>query len=161
MAGYTNYPIYGQQVQPYYGQPMPQMQQMQQMPQQFIQQQMQQQMKQNEFVRVRSKEEAFGYPVAPGNSVTFVNETAPFCYVKTMGTSQLDRPTFETFRLVKVDDDGNPISEEEKPVKNDYSELKSEIEKLQKQVNDLSASVKTLKEKKPVKKVILQEAEDE
>ena len=101
------------------------------------------------------------YPVAPSNSVTFINEVAPYCYVKTMGASQLDRPVFETYKLVKEVDESKTITDEEKQLKNDYSELKSSIEKIAKDVDELKASVKTLKEKKQMKKVILQEADDE
>lgn len=53
------------------------------------------------FVSVRNETEARGYPVAPGNSVTFKDETAPYVYTKTMGFSQLDRPIFEKYRLVR------------------------------------------------------------
>ena len=53
------------------------------------------------FVLVRSEDEARNYPVAFGNSVTFKDETSPYIYCKTMGFSQLDRPIFEKFRLVK------------------------------------------------------------
>lgn len=54
-------------------------------------------------VLVRSEAEARNYPVAYGNSVTFKDETAPYVYSKTMGFSQLDRPIFEKFKLVKED----------------------------------------------------------
>lgn len=166
MPNYNNYPYPQQMQQPYYQQVMQQpyqqlqpMQQYQQLQPQNVQQQMT--MKANEFVRVRSKEEAKNYPVAPSNSVTFINEAAPYCYVKTMGASQLDRPVFETYRLIKEDDEGKTIDEGEKQLKNDFGELKSTIEKLQKDIDELKASIKTLKDKKPVKKVILQEADDE
>ena len=53
------------------------------------------------FISVRNESEARSYPVAHGNSVTFKDETAPYVYTKTMGSSQLDRPIFEKFRLVK------------------------------------------------------------
>ena len=56
------------------------------------------------FISVASEEDARRYPVAPGNSVTFKNENAPYVYTKTMGFSQLDRPLFEKFRLVKEED---------------------------------------------------------
>lgn len=152
MAGYNSYYPVG--YQPYYG---PQIGQ-----NQFVQQPVQQiPQRQNEFVRVRSKEEAMNYPVAPSNSVTFINEAAPYCYVKTMGASQLDRPVFEVYKLVKEDDEGKVVEDKEKGLKNEYSELKMSFANLQKEVEDLKASVKTLKEKKPVKKVILQEADDE
>lgn len=57
------------------------------------------------FVSVRSIQEAQNYPVAPGNSVMFRDEYAPYVYTKTMGQSQLDRPTFEKYRLVKEEVD--------------------------------------------------------
>lgn len=88
-------------------------QQMQQQPQpaQAPQQGQPQQIQNGGFVSVRSRAEAQGYPVAPGNSVTFKDETAPFVYVKTMGFSSLDRPTFEAFRLVKEDAEPAPAPE--------------------------------------------------
>ena len=70
-----------------------------QMPQQPTQQY--QQTSQNGFIRVQNENEARMYPVAPGSSVTFINENAPYCYTKTLGASQLDRPTFKRFRLVE------------------------------------------------------------
>lgn len=53
------------------------------------------------FVSVRSEAEARSYPVAYGNSVTFKDETSPYIYTKTMGFSQLDRPIFDKYKLVK------------------------------------------------------------
>ena len=61
-------------------------------------------------VSVRSEMEARNYPIAPGNSITFKDENAPYVYTKTMGFSQLDRPTFEKFRLIKEDAQNAPIS---------------------------------------------------
>lgn len=63
----------------------------------------QQQIQNGGFVSVRSMEEAQNYPVAPGNSVTFKDENAPYVYTKTMGFSQLERPAFEVYKLVKQD----------------------------------------------------------
>lgn len=59
------------------------------------------------FVTVRSEAEARNYPVAPGNSVTFKHETAPYCYTKTMGFSQFEAPRFEKYKLVKEEDEQN------------------------------------------------------
>lgn len=56
------------------------------------------------FVRVQNEQEARLYPVAPGNSITFIDDYLPYCYVKTMDVSQLDRPKFEKYRLVKEED---------------------------------------------------------
>lgn len=90
---------------------MPQMQQQQAMPQQ-MQQPVQQQYPtvQSGFVRVRNENEARMYPVAPGNSVTFIDEVQPYCYTKTVNMGQLDRPIFEKYRLVKEDD--NPVQQQ-------------------------------------------------
>ena len=113
MAMYNNgFPMnYNYYQQPQFQQPYPQ--QMIQ-PQQQIQpqiQQTQQQMNQQYpapmqggFVRVRNENEARMYPVAPGGSITFIDENAPYCYCKTVNMGQLDRPVFEKYRLVKEDD---------------------------------------------------------
>ena len=67
------------------------------------------------FVRVRDENEARMYPVAPGQSVTFVNENAPYCYCKTVNMGQLDRPIFEKYRLVREDDAAQPVEPASKP----------------------------------------------
>lgn len=53
------------------------------------------------FIPVQNENEARMYPIAPGTSATFIDENAPFCYTKTVGASQLDRPIFKKFRLVE------------------------------------------------------------
>jgi hypothetical protein len=98
----------------------------QQMPQQMVQPQIQN----GGFVSVRSEEEARNYPVAQGTSVTFKNETAPYIYTKTTGFSQLDRPMFEKFKLVKED------TEEELKV-DKVDKVASEIEALWGEINAL------------------------
>lgn len=94
------------------------------------------------FVSVRSAQEAFNYPVALGNSVTFKDETAPFIYVKTRGFSQLEEPVFEQFQLVKVDNTQKaieqqaPVQSEEYALKSDLVTLQQEIELLKKKVSE-------------------------
>ena len=56
------------------------------------------------FVTVRSESDARNYPTAPGTSVTFKHETAPFLYTKTASFNQFEAPRFEKFRLVKEED---------------------------------------------------------
>lgn len=80
----------------------------------------------NGFVMVRSEMEARNYPVGFGKSVTFKDETAPYVYSKTMGFSQLDKPIFEKYRLVKEES-------EEKPVDN----YRDEIDRLWNEINAL------------------------
>lgn len=100
----------------------------QQMPQQI-----QPQIQNGGFVSVRSEEEARNYPVAQGTSVTFKNETAPYIYTKTTGFSQLDRPMFEKFKLVKED-----TEEELKVDKVDkVAEIESQIANLWGEINAL------------------------
>lgn len=105
-------------------------------------QQTQQPAQQNGFVRVQNENEARMYPVAPGSSVTFINENAPYCYTKSVDMSQLDRPKFDKYRLVKEEDtilEPNELQAESKyAVKADVDE---EIKKLKEQVANLSAKL--------------------
>lgn len=66
---------------------------------------------QSGFVLVHSEQEARSYPVAPGNSITFKDESRPYCYVKTMGFNQLDGPRFEKYRLIKEDEPQKPVNQ--------------------------------------------------
>lgn len=140
----------------YYGNPNPyyqQMQQqamMQQQAQQAQQQAQSQQMQQpaiqqSGFVLVQSEQEARAYPVAPGNSITFKDESGPFCYVKTMSFNQLDRPVFERYRLVKED---APPETRESPTAHEQLATTKNVDYATK--NDLSAvwdELDALKEK--------------
>lgn len=118
--------------------------QQQQMPQQIPQPQIQN----GGFVNVRSEEEAKNYPVALGNSVTFKDETSPYIYTKTMGFSQLDRPIFEKYKLVKempaecsnltekTADDDNSIKSTIDEMKAEIKRIWGEIEEIKKQEDD-------------------------
>lgn len=121
---YQQYPIYNQQYQA----------QSLQQPSQY-QAQLQQtplQIQNNGFVSVRNEDEARNYPIAPGNSVTFKDETAPYVYTKTMGFSQLDRPIFEKYKLVKEDAAETPKTPQNDDLSNQVDismikDIKSEI----------------------------------
>ena len=94
----------------------------------------------NGLVNVRSEIEARSYPIAPGNSVTFKDETAPYVYTKTMGFSPLDQPVFEKYRLVKegaempvnepkaIEPDNDTLNE----IKADMDEIKARLDLLEK-----------------------------
>jgi hypothetical protein len=69
--------------------------------------------------------------VAPGNSVTFKDETAPYVYTKTQGFSQLDRPVFEKYRLVKEED-----AQPEAPKTTQYA-LQSDLESMRKELEEI------------------------
>lgn len=89
------------------------------------------------FISVRSEQEARNYPVAPGNSITFKDETSPYVYTKTMGFSQLDRPSFEKYKLVKED-----TEEITRPAVNpDIETLRSDIDKLWGAIDEIKANV--------------------
>lgn len=164
MALYNNgFPVGYQQIQqqPIYQQPVyqvqPQMQgqQYQQQYQQQPQQQPQQQYSSG-FVRVANENEARMYPVAPGNSVTFIDENAPYCYTKTVDRSQLDRPKFEKYRLVKEDD--APPAQAMAPV-HDYA-LKEDVNALYNQIAAIRAELDAMA-KKPALKPKKEVAENE
>ena len=100
------------------------------------------------FVSVRSVQEAFNYPVAPGNSILFKDENAPFIYTKTKGFSQLEEPVFERYRLVKEEPEQKPVQSDNVPeyaLKSDLSALQtmfaSEIEKLRNNLNEIKGDV--------------------
>lgn len=124
---------------PYFSQNAPQMPQMQPMPQ--IQQQNN---TRSDFVVVRSEEEARNFPVAFGNTVTFKHESEPYMYTKTMGVSQLDRPVFERYKLIKEQVSEKPIEPK--------TEDSGSIEKLQNEINALWKEIEFLKKKNVPKK---------
>lgn len=101
----------------------------------YYPQQNPQQVQNNGFISVRNESEARNYPVAFGNSVTFKDENAPYVYTKTMGFSQLDRPVFDKYRLVKED-----VEEEvtdNNLTHNQLELIKSEFDKLWDEINEL------------------------
>ena len=105
---YNNFYQHPYQVYNPYQQFQPNFQQQQQVPNNiqpsFQQSQQAQQIQNGGFVSVHNENEARNYPIAPGNSVTFKDENAPYVYTKTQGFSQLDRPVFEKYRLVKEEE---------------------------------------------------------
>ena len=164
----------------YYGQPNPYYQQMQNQAMMQQNQQMQptqmsganQQMQQptiqqSGLVLIPSEQDARNYPVAPGNSITFKDENAPYCYVKTMGFNQLDRPTFERYRLVKED---SPVTAQNAPTSADSAEgdkntayaLKSDLGAIWSEIDAIKEKLKTQTDKKPAKKKLIEvEAEED
>ena len=138
----------------------------QQMQNQSNYQQSQQQIQNGGFVSVHNENEARNYPIAPGNSVTFKDENAPYVYTKTQGFSQLDRPVFEKYRLVKEEEyqpqqvvQNAPASAEKTEqasnidyaLKSDLKALWDEIEALKKQMPKSKEEIKNKIEKAEVK----------
>lgn len=126
-----------------YNMPMPN-QGIGQFPQQMQPSYQSQQIQSSGFIPVPSEEVARNYPVAPGNSVTFKNENAPYVYTKTMGFSQLDRPVFEKYKLVREDDAaGESQGAQDNTAVND--ELQKELDHMRAEINDLRSEVDELK----------------
>ena len=149
MATYNNYYPYNPYTQPYQVANS-------QMQQAVSPQPQPQQIHNGGYVSVRSEDEARMYPVAPGNSVTFINELAPFIYKKTMGFSQFDKPIFEIFEVIPKK---LPTSENStEPIKVTYAEksdietLQATIEVLKSNIDTLNSKIGTLETKKPKSK---------
>lgn len=128
--------------QPMYQQPM-----QYQQPQQPAAQQMQNnnqnmQIQNGGILTVRSEDEARRYPLAPGSSMTFFNETEPYCYKKTMSFSPLDHPTFEKYKIVKEEVVDVPKTEEHHD-----PEWKTEFDLLHERIAALEEELKAIKAK--------------
>ena len=167
MAGYNYFPkYYNSFYQPM--QPVPQMPVMQQPVPQPVQQQPvqtpQPEIRQNGFIRVKDEAEVDAYPIAPGNSVTFIHETEPFVFVKTLGFSQFDRPVKEKYRLVKEtpEEPNKAVFNSDKESVNPTDEYAkaADVAKLAMDVEALRVSVKTLNERK-TRKVVTEEVVDD
>lgn len=129
-----NYPQFYPQNQNYQNQTY------QQNPQSFPQNQ---QIQNGGFIPVPSEDVARNYPVAPGNSVTFKNENAPYVYTKTMGFSQLDRPIFEKYKLVREEDAPNANNSAQTAPQNDETynkaidDVKGQIKAIYEDIDDI------------------------
>lgn len=91
----------------------------------------------NSFISARSMEEAYNWPVAPGNSLTFKIENTPYVCTKTKGFSPLDQPVFEKYRLVKEEEE--TISPEKKQIN------QTEIPDYQDQINEIWNEINAIK----------------
>lgn len=163
---YYNYGNYGTPFANQYYTPVQQMQQPQQnyapaQPQQNSQMQPVQ-IQNGGFIPAPNEMYARNYPVAPGNSVTFKDESAPYVYTKTMGYNQLETPRFEKYRLVKEEDapqtvTNAPVSAStEKTMDLSGYALKTELEALQARIEGIEKRF----ENAPVGKHIKKEADD-
>lgn len=167
---YNNFYSPYQNVYNPYQQYQPNFQQQQQVPNNiqpsFQQSQQPQQIQNGGFVSVHNENEARNYPIAPGNSVTFKDENAPYVYTKTQGFSQLDRPIFEKYRLVKEEDiqvqqatQNAPVSDKntrqvndtEYAKKDEITALWDEIETLKSKFSEFAKMPKEKVEKSEVK----------
>jgi hypothetical protein len=104
------------------------------------------------FVSVSNEAMARNYPLAPGTSGTFINENEPYCYTKTMGLSQFDRPVFKRYRLVEETDepqDAQTVSTASATAQSSTvipDSVKADIDALRALYDDLKLDVEILKE---------------
>lgn len=120
---------------------------------------------QSGFVSVQSEQEARMYPVGLGNSITFIDECAPYMYVKTMGQSRFDPPKFERYKLVREEatDAPKPTETALNTSEIDLSVFvsKTEFEALQAKIEAIQNEIVTIKDK-PKKKILKEvEVDDE
>ena len=121
-----------------------------QQPQQPMMAQPQQQIQQSSgFVSVPSEEVARNYPVAPGNSISFKNENAPYVYTKTMGFSQFDQPIFKKYKLIEEVSDmpiqapktNESINVLDYVKRSEFEAIQTDIEAIKKEVAELRDGV--------------------
>lgn len=105
-------------------------------------------------VRVANETVARNYTIAPGNSVIFFDENSPYCYTKTVGLNQLDRPVFKKYRLVEEQDmpqnaQNAPQASEQAQarqvipdeIKDDINALRALYEQLRADVDDIKGGM--------------------
>lgn len=105
------------------------------------------------FISVRSETEARNYPVAPGNSVTFFDETARYCYTKTL-LSQLEAPKFEKYKLVKEEETpaNAPVSAQSTSQGKDTAyALRTDLEAIYAEIGAIKARLEKPEQKRTVK----------
>ncbi len=92
-------------------------------------------------VRVTSEDDARRYPVAPGYSVTFIDESGEKLYVKTASFSQFDAPRFDKYRLIKEEEPKQAFSaqgDKEMPqyvTKAEFEALRADLDALRGELN--------------------------
>lgn len=111
------------------------------------------------FVIVKDEKEAYEYPVAPGTSVTFIDEARKHLYIKTVGLNMFDKFEFRKFLIteetVEAEQEAEKVrnhSEDIEDLRAGYEELKREIAGLRKQIESKAASESTAAKKKPAVK---------
>lgn len=95
----------------------------------YYQQLQQQQQQPSGFIHVQTEAQAREWSVAPGNSMTFIDDNAPFVYTKSQGMSQFDAPVFRRFRLVDETNAQSAQKPQEQPSPADKDKLPEYITK--------------------------------
>lgn len=113
--------------------------------------QMYQQQNGTQIISVRSELEARNYPIAPNSSIIFKDENAPYIYIKTMGISQFDTPSFDKFKLVREDTVLPQETTSNASVDNSViEELKADISGILDEIEGIKKKLRTPARKKEV-----------
>lgn len=88
------------------------------------------------YMNVRSRDEAFNYPVALGTMMIFAKNDGESIFTKVMGFSQYDKPFFSEYNRVKEDDPKQTVTE------NNPTDFMKEIRE---QINAILSEIKTIK----------------
>lgn len=100
-------------------------------------------------IHVQSEAQAREWTVAPNSSVTFIDDSSPYCYTKSMGMSMLEPPVFKRFRLVEEEAEQtvqepvqlNPqIDTSAFMTKEEFEPYKTIIEEMQKIAKELNGN---------------------
>ena len=89
------------------------------------------------------------YPIAPGNTIIFKDETAPYVYIKSMGYSTLESPKLEIYKredpIVQQQSSQNTVIDNSinEKLQSDIDSLYDEIEDIKKKLNSNTASTTT------------------
>lgn len=117
-----------------------------------LQQNMQmQQPQQSMIIHVQSEAQAREWAVAPNSSVTFIDDSSPYCYTKSMGMSMLEPPVFKRFRLEEEEDPQQVPQQDQAQTtpqfdtsgfmtKEEFEPYKSIIEEMQKIAKELNGN---------------------
>lgn len=106
---------------------------------------------QSNFIHVQSEAQARGWAVAPGCSVTFMDDNEPYCYTKTMSTSQFEPPIFKRFRLVEESNVQNAQNNQQSETAAEPPNYltKEEFEPFKAIIDELKAKIKELETNEP------------
>ena len=144
------------------GYQMPYMQGYQQPLQQAQQMQQPTQIQDGGVVCVKDETAARNYPIAPGVSMTLIDEPRQHLFIKTMGFNQLEKPVFKKFQLIPESENNGDLSGGmPEAVKDTNEDLKPQIELLQSEIEGIKAEIEKLKSEKPKKKIAAKLAREE
>ena len=113
-------------------------------------------------VCVKDETAARNYPIAPGVSMTLIDEPRQHLFIKTMGFNQLEKPVFKKFQLIPENENNGDLSGvSPETVKDTSEDLKPQIELLQSEIDGIKAEIEKLKAEKPKRKITSKLAREE